>query len=81
MKIFGRFYFRQTRNGNLLGEFSNNASNRNFTESANILSEFQTEFVGNYVTTWNENEPTSLDLVISNKTSTNGIFTLIWSQS
>ena len=81
MNVIGRFYYKQTRNGNLIGEFSNNKSERNYTESANILSGFFAEFIGNYTATWNENAPTSLDLIITNKPSTNGIFTLTWSEN
>ena len=81
MKAKGRFYYKQTTNGNLLGEFSNNKSDRNYTESANILSGFLSEYIGNYTATWNEIEPTSLDLSIIIKPSTNGIFTLVWSQN
>lgn len=81
MKIIGRFYFKQTRNGNLLGEFSNYKSTRNFTESANIISGFHSDFIGNYIATWNENKPTTLNLTITNKPSTNGIFSLVWSEN
>ena len=36
--INGRFYFTQTQNGNLLGEYSNSRSDRNYTESADVTS-------------------------------------------
>lgn len=36
--ILGRFYFKQTQNGNLLGEFSNQRSDFNHSESADFLN-------------------------------------------
>jgi len=49
----GRFYFKRTQNGNLIGEFSNNFSSSNSTESADAITR-TTDFIGNYETTWGE---------------------------
>lgn len=76
-KIIGRFYFKQTTNGNLLGEFSNNGTKRNYTESADLLSKKEIDFVGEYNTTWYEDEACSAKLVI--KLKHENIFTLKWS--
>jgi hypothetical protein len=64
-KVSGRFYFRRTINGNLLGEFSNDHTKRNFTESADIdKSENKDGFEGEYNTSWYEGEPFSAKLKI-----------------
>lgn len=55
--VSGRFYFKQTSNGNLLGEWSNNHETRVFTESADLISDYDEKagkFVGSYNATWQE---------------------------
>ena len=55
--LIGRFYFRLTDSGNLIGEYSNNqCEERNYTESAiRIDQESHAEpFVGKYRSTWCE---------------------------
>lgn len=81
--IIGRFYFRQTNNGNLLGEFSNNVMSGNSTESADrIPGSLEINFIGNYNSTWFGHEAQFLHLNISPKRGTNEtIFSLIWTDS
>ena len=80
MKIVGRFYFKQTISGNLIGEFSNNLSSRNLTECANIENKIDEPFCGEFKTAWFENEVNSLNLKIEIKDiSINNIYKLTWS--
>ncbi|MDR3459419.1 MAG: hypothetical protein P4N60_18475 [Verrucomicrobiae bacterium] len=52
--IKGRFYFKQTTNGNLIGEWSNYETEP-ATESSDFQGEFKdVPFVGTYFTTWQE---------------------------
>jgi len=60
--LFGRFYFKQTSNGNLTGEFSNSTSNQISTESCDYLPQKNpdigkraNDYIGNYDSTWQEN--------------------------
>ena len=54
-KVNGRFYFKKTINGNLLGEFSNNGTSKNYTESADLISNIKDDhFEGSYLSTWYE---------------------------
>jgi hypothetical protein len=55
-KIKGRFYFKQTSNGNLIGEWSNYESEP-ATESSDLQGEYQptVQFKGTYNSTWQEN--------------------------
>ena len=54
-KINGRFYFKLTDAGNLIGEYSNNTPSNIRTESAsrNVPSDPK-EFAGNYTSSWYE---------------------------
>lgn len=80
--LIGRFYFKLTDSGNLIGEFSNNqCEERNYTESAiRIDRETHAEpFVGKYRSTWceaNGMEGFLAELTIR-KTS-NDVFLLEW---
>lgn len=77
--ILGRFYFKQTVNGNLLGEFSNDESPRNVCECSNIVSGLDEPFIGQYRSTWFERTAQSLTLEIGFKEDTNNtIYTLQW---
>ena len=79
MKVIGRFYFRQTSSGNLLGEFSNNHTDCNITESANLKGEFKNVFIGDFKSTWYESIAHSLDLNIKYKEYTGDkLYTLVW---
>lgn len=80
--VLGRFYFKQSINGNLLGEYSNAEMNRNRTESADIVSVFSHPFIGNYSSTLFEQSAQSLNLEIQFKlNSNNRIYTLTWTNS
>lgn len=77
--VNGRFYFTQTQNGNLLGEYSNSKSDRNVTESADLTSEFAAgNLVGTYISTWFHGKPHSLTLVVEEKSGTSGILSIRW---
>lgn len=77
--LIGRFYFKKTANGNLLGEFSHNRSEINSSESADILN-YSDDFIGTYFTTWQENNaPRSANLKIEFKQGTGDrIYKLTW---
>ena len=83
MAVYGRFYFKKTTNGNLIGEFSNHGMFENTTESADLV-EFKEScgFVGEYLTTWRDKKsPILMNLTISHKTGSNGrIFDLEWTE-
>jgi hypothetical protein len=53
-KINGRFYFKRTRNGNLIGEFSNDAGTDVFSESADLITQDTGGYLGTYRSTWRE---------------------------
>jgi hypothetical protein len=80
MKIKGRFYFKKTQSGNLLGEFSNNDTLTNFTESADLVSNEKIEsFEGTYNSSWQENgTPHFAKLKILKKS--NSIYSLEWTK-
>lgn len=77
--LLGRFYFKKTSNGNLVGEFSNNKSKSISTESADKIESFDS-YIGTYNSTWQENGTMRFaKLYISQKKDTgNTIFTLEW---
>jgi len=79
--LFGRFYFKKTTNGNLLGEFSNNFSEGVSTESADKI-EGSESYIGVYNTTWQEKGIIHFaKLYISQKKETqNLIFALEWKE-
>lgn len=77
--IIGRFYLRLTTSGNLIGEFSNNTSKTNSTESADRQGVDPKCFVGQFYSTWREESvPDSAELTIEPKKGTVNIFTLKW---
>lgn len=77
-RFAGRFYFKRTVNGNLLGEFSNNKAKNNCTESADIISKSE-GFIGTYLSTWQEDKVACLaDLTTSYKVGFNDISSLVW---
>jgi hypothetical protein len=78
-KTRGRFYFKRTSNGNLIGEFSNNNAPGAYTESADLAQPNEGNIVGIYKSTWQENgNPYCTDLAISNRPNSNGLFRLEW---
>jgi len=86
-KVIGRFFFKLTVNGNLLGEYSNDKSTSCVTEAANRVFSVKCpervsrfDFEGSYESVWREIANTSVcsNLTISRKTGYNGIYTLEW---
>jgi hypothetical protein len=81
-RIIGRFYFKQTKSGNLIGEFSNNMSPINLTECSNINSKFNEDFCGDFKTIWFENKENLLNLKIERRDiNDNNIYKLTWSNN
>lgn len=79
--LIGRFYFKQTHNGNLIGEFSNNRTNIISTESADTLTTTQhANFIGEYNGTWQQDStPFFCKLKIQFKPNTfDKIYSLTW---
>ena len=78
-KLIGRFYFKKTDSGNLIGEFSNQTSFNNSTESADLISS-STSFEGEYNSTWQEDgKPCFAKLFIRPKSKKHkNIFSLEW---
>jgi hypothetical protein len=81
-RLLGRFYFKKTANGNLIGEYSNrhHATKRSYAESASRLSK-GAGWVGEYVATWCEppsRRCLSATLEITAKPKCVGIFVLRW---
>lgn len=77
--IIGRFYFKMTKNGNLIGEYSNSGMQSVDAELANSMSSHQ-GFVGDYNSVWEEdNRSYSATLHIKLKDPSNTkIFSLEW---
>ena len=76
-KVEGRFYFKQTSNGNLIGEFSNDDTERTYTESADIITKLgKYDYIGDYHTTWYEDGACFAKLNIRKKYDS--IFSLEW---
>ncbi|MBN2703013.1 MAG: hypothetical protein JXR23_02280 [Pontiellaceae bacterium] len=83
-KITGRFYFKLSSNGNLLGEYSNDKSQDCDVEAAKRLSECQgtniNSFVGKYYSTWTEgNSAHSATLSITKRVDQ--IYSFEWSRN
>lgn len=70
--IIGRFYFKQTQSKNLLGEFSNNASDENYVEAAFKTTE-EDGFEGIYETKWIEKDVSIYNLSIKSISIKNSI--------
>lgn len=84
-KIIGRFYFKLTDSKNLIGEFSNNGCDRNYTESADLdhREPEDGKFIGQYFTTWHDDESSNhigalAKLEIKEKSGCKNIFNLKW---
>ena len=60
----GSFYFKRTTSGNLLGEFSNNGDANLHVESARLVGS-TTDFIGNYISSWDDGTISSANLKIS----------------
>jgi hypothetical protein len=80
-KVKGRFYFKQTSNGNLLGEFSNSGS-QSWTESADATGSTTCNFVGSYQSSWQESGASFFaELTIAPKANCHNLFSLEWKRS
>lgn len=78
-KLAGRFFFKQTNNGNLLGEFSNNQGPDVSTESCDIIGCHTHPFLGDYHSTWQENGTAVFSkLSITPKPNAPKLFVLHW---
>ena len=77
--IIGRFYFKRTANGNLIGEYSHDTSINNSTESVDLIKSID-GFVGNYESSWIElSSSVKSTLTIKHRAGTNKrIFSLVW---
>lgn len=79
-KVRGRFYFKLTESGNLVGEYSHWAIPENRPESAlRMKSDTPPTFAGTYTSCWfepQEGEPVSATLTIDKRTP--AVFTLHW---
>ena len=75
----GSFWLRLTSSGNLIGEFTNNANTRIFSESADAVEPVDLEsFEGDYISTWQEDRaPLGANLKI---TQAGQKFNLIWTR-
>ena len=80
-ELIGCFYFKQTNNGNLIGEFSNNKNPGIYTESSDLIGSTG-DYLGKYHSSWQEDGISQFaDLAISQKPKTNNkIFILKWSR-
>lgn len=78
--IIGRFYFKRTSNGNLLGEFSNNEAGVS-TESADRIGETDiNSFIGEYRASWQEKGKSIYAKlsITSDKSLPKGVFKIEW---
>ena len=76
--MIGNFYYKQSANGNLLGEFSNNSTSSVIPDSCLLISIFQENFVGSYQSTWIENENSSGIFTLEIQKLSNQKFKLTW---
>ena len=83
-KIIGRFYLKLTDSKNLIGEFSNNGCECNYTESADLdhRKPEDGKFIGKYFTTWHDESGDRVGalakLEIKEKSGCTNIFCLTW---
>jgi hypothetical protein len=83
-KVQGRFYFKLTESGNLLGEYSNQFMVRNDPECSSRTEGDILSFCGEFISTWQEDVgPVEAHLVISTRAanpSKCGNYSLKWSE-
>ena len=84
-KLYGRFFFLKTDNGNLIGEFSNNlgtvvsTESSDFTEPCADIECSNCRYCGTYHSTWQEDGAALFaELKISKKAGTDKLFSLKW---
>lgn len=79
--LLGNFYYKQTINGNIIGEFSNNNTDNIYTESCDLINRTTADkFIGIYLSSWVENDEShKSNLEISFKYKKNKrIYKLVW---
>ena len=77
-KLIGRFYFKRTENGNLIGEYSHNTSKFIATECAEPIG-ITNGYLGTYNSTWiHEKRAIISELIISNSERSCKVFKLEW---
>ena len=78
--LLGRFFFKKTDNGNLIGEFSNYQDPRIYAESADLIEGCDDcSFLGKYHSSWlDDSKPQFAELKIYRKVGACKIFTLEW---
>jgi len=78
-KIRGRFYFKKTTNGNLIGEWSNYEDAHIYTEGADAKLPGNENYDGYYFSTWQENGvPQFAELEIKRDGSK---FSMVWREN
>ena len=80
MSVMGRFYFRKTTEGNLIGEYSHRDCIRSFAEAAS-RTEKGSDWLGDYKTCWVEPPGFRFNkahLTISLKEGSASLYTLLW---
>lgn len=77
-KIIGRFFFKKTSNGNLVGEWSNSHGTQVFSESADLMEPGADTYLGDYASTWQENKKPIFAILTIRKKGLGPLFTLEW---
>lgn len=78
-ELDGRFYFKLTSNGNLIGEWSNRKSKQSQTESCDLRGKPTGNYLGKYDSTWLEDgKPQFAVLTITRKQGSTSLFALDW---
>ncbi len=79
--MIGNFVLNLTTSGNLIGEFTNENRKEVFTESADRIDGDILKFIGDFLSTWQEDENSLIaKLIIRNITGSNGLkYQLKWS--
>ncbi len=79
LKVTGHFYFKQSGNGNLTGEFANNKSTSPSIENCEVIIAGASAYFGVYKSTWMEgDELRQAELTISPKLPSSGLFKAHW---
>ncbi len=78
--IVGRFYFKLTENGNLLGEYSNNITQKAYTESAVRIEAGRNEFSGDYHSAWVEDGKAIYAKLVIGESVFGKIYSLKWEE-
>ena len=80
MNLVGHFYFKQTVNGNLYGEYSHNKMKDICTESSTLIKSGRVPFEGKYQSSWLDDanaRTAELDIDVSTCNNQHH-FTLVW---